>query len=156
MLAETLHYLNIKENGVYVDCTLGSGGHSQALLEHCPKIRIISFDQDQEAIIRCRENSFFSNKNITFVNDNFVNFPQHFARLNISQVNGFLFDLGLSSEQLDDANRGFSYRQDSPLDMRMNKQGKLTAKEIINNYKYQELVDIFFKYGEEPKAKRIA
>jgi 16S rRNA (cytosine1402-N4)-methyltransferase len=156
MLTETLFYLRAKENGVYFDGTLGSGGHSQALLEKHPKIKIIAFDQDQTAISYCQENLFFSTKNIIFVNDNFANLPQHLGRLNISRVDGFLFDLGLSSGQLTDIERGFSYRQDSPLDMRMNQQAKLTAQEIINNYSYQELADIFFKYGEEYKAKKIA
>jgi len=155
MLAETLHYLEVKENGVYLDGTLGSGGHSRALLEHYPKIRIIAFDQDQTAIKRCQEIPFFATKNIIFINDNFANFSQHLARLNITHVDGFLFDLGLSSEQLNDVERGFSYRQNAPLDMRMSQQTKLTAQEIINDYSYQELADIFFNYGEEFRAKKI-
>ena len=156
MLNETLFYLRTEKNGIYLDGTLGSGGHSQTLLEHCPKIKIIAFDQDQTAISRCRKNSFFTTKNIVFINDNFVNFPQHLDRLNIACIDGFLFDLGFSSEQLTDTERGFSYRQDAPLDMRMDHKQKLTAQEIINNYSYQELADIFFKYGEEFKAKKIA
>lgn len=156
MLTETLFYLRTEKNGIYLDGTLGSGGHSQALLEHCPKIKIIAFDQDRNAISRCQRNPFFATKNIVFINDNFVNFPQHLGRLNIAHVDRFLFDLGFSSEQLTDIERGFSYRQDAPLDMRMDQQTKLTAQEIINNCGYQELADIFFKYGEEFKAKKIA
>src|SRR4051812_45623453 len=91
MLTETLHYLGSKENGIYLDGTLGSGGHSWALLENCPKIRIIAFDQDQDAIRRCQENPFFATRDIVFINDNFVNFPQHLAKLNITHADGFLF-----------------------------------------------------------------
>ncbi|CAG8813817.1 30590_t:CDS:2, partial [Racocetra persica] len=146
MPQEVLAYLQPQENRIYIDCTLGSGGHSQILLANCPPIKIIAFDHDQEAIGRCQQNPFFSSQPITFINDNFVNFPQHLSALNISQVDGFLFDLGVSSEQLTDLQRGFSYRQDSPLDMRMDKRNKLTAQDIINNYDYQKLVDIFSQY----------
>jgi len=158
MLAEVLKYLDIKNNGIYLDCTLGSGGHSQTLLENYPEAKIIAFDQDQKAIIRCRQNPFFTNKEIIFINDNFINFPQHLTKLNICEVEGFLFDLGISSEQLNDNLRGFSYRQDSPLDMRMSTENDntLTAQKIINNYSCQELSRIFYEYGEEKKAKKIA
>ncbi|CAH1763871.1 1238_t:CDS:2 [Entrophospora sp. SA101] len=159
MPTEALSYLNIKKNGIYLDCTLGRGGHSQVLLEHCPQIKIIAFDQDQEAIERCQQNPFFANKKIVFINDNFINFSQHLTKLNIFQVDGFLFDLGISSEQLNDDSRGFSYRQDAPLDMRMsteNNHHQLTAQKIINNYNCRELAKIFFEYGEEKKAKKIA
>jgi len=159
MLTEALKYLTIKENGIYLDCTLGSGGHSQALMKNYPKVKLlIAFDQDQEAIKRCQQNSFFANKEIVFINDNFVNFSQHLTKLNISEVDGFLFDLGISSEQLNDNLRGFSYRQNSPLDMRMSTENnnKLTAQKIINNYSCQELTRIFYEYGEEKKAKKIA
>src|ERR1043166_6026247 len=127
MLAETLSYLVVKKNGTYLVGTLGSGGHSQSLLERYPKIKIVAFDQDQNTISRCQKNPFFSTKNIVFINDNFVNFPQHLDRLNIACIDGFLFDLGFSSEQLTDTERGFSYRQDAPLDMRMDHKQKLTA-----------------------------
>lgn len=156
MTKEVLAYLNLQENGLYLDCTLGSGGHSQILLHKQPRIKIIAFDQDQEAITRCQQNPFFASHSITFLNDNFVNFPRHLADLSITQVDGFLFDLGVSSEQLATPERGFSYRQNAPLDMRMNQQNKLTATEIINNYGYHELVTIFSHYGEEPKAKKVA
>src|SRR3954470_3781910 len=88
MLTETLLYLGVKKNGVYLDGTLGSGGHSQALLEFAPKIKIIAFDQDPNAINRCQANPFFTDKDITFINDNFVNFPQHLERLNIKHIDG--------------------------------------------------------------------
>lgn len=159
MPTEALNYLDIKKSGIYLDCTLGSGGHSQFLLEHCPQIKIIAFDQDQEAIERCQQNPFFANKEITFINDNFINFSQYLTKLSIFQVDGFLFDLGISSEQLNDTSRGFSYRQDSPLDMRMsteNNRHKLTAQKIVNSYDCQQLAQIFFEYGEEKKAKKIA
>jgi 16S rRNA (cytosine1402-N4)-methyltransferase len=156
MAKEVFAYLQPKKNGIYLDCTVGSGGHLRLLLENFPAIKIIAFDQDSEAISRCQQNPFFTNQNITFINDNFVNFPNYLTELNISQVDGFLFDLGVSSEQLADSERGFSYRQDSPLDMRMNTHNKLTAAEIINNYKREELVKIFANYGEERHAKKIA
>ncbi|RHZ36829.1 Ribosomal RNA small subunit methyltransferase H [endosymbiont GvMRE of Glomus versiforme] len=158
MSAEVLNYLDIKKNGIYLDCTLGSGGHSQIMLECFSEIKIIAFDQDQEAIKRCQQNPFFASKNITFINDNFVNFPQYLTELNISQVDGFLFDLGVSSEQLNDDERGFGYRQDAPLDMRMSAENtnSLTAQKIINNYSCQQLAEIFREYGEEKKAKKIA
>src|SRR6266480_4557642 len=90
---EVLTYLNLQKNGLYLDCTLGSGGHSQVLLQKQPKIKIIAFDQDQEAIARCQQNPFFASQPITFFNDDFVNFPHHLANLNITKVDGFLFDL---------------------------------------------------------------
>lgn len=156
MLKEALFYLNLLANGIYVDCTLGSGGHAQNLLAQEPKIKIIALDQDWEAINRCQQNPFFATQPITFIHDNFVNFSHHLTNLNISWVDGFLFDLGVSSEQLADSKRGFGYRQDSPLDMRMDARNKLTAEEIINHCEYQKLVAIFSNYGEERKAKKIA
>ncbi|RHZ37647.1 Ribosomal RNA small subunit methyltransferase H [endosymbiont GvMRE of Glomus versiforme] len=159
MSAEVLNYLDMKKNGIYLDCTLGSGGHLQIMLERCPEIKIIAFDQDQEAIKRCQQNPFFASKKITFINDNFVNFPHYLTELNISQADGFLFDLGVSSEQLNDASRGFSYRQEAPLDMRMSTESThstLTAQKIINNCSCQKLTEIFREYGEEKKAKKIA
>jgi len=157
MAKEVFAYLmNSSRDGVYVDCTAGSGGHSQFLLENCPNIKIIAFDQDQTAIDRCRQNPFFSSRAISFINDNFVNFSTHLSHLNVTGVDGFLFDLGISSEQIADTERGFSYRQDAPLDMRMDERNKLTAQDIVNFYSYQELLKIFSDYGEERKAKKIA
>ena len=157
MVKEVLACLiNSSREGIYVDCTAGSGGHSQFLLENCSNIKIIAFDQDQTAISRCQQNPFFSSRIITFFNDNFVNFSTHLSRLNVAGVDGFLFDLGVSSEQIADTERGFSYRQDAPLDMRMDERNKLTAQDIVNSYSYRELVKIFSDYGEERKAKKIA
>ncbi|CAG8455211.1 21705_t:CDS:2 [Gigaspora margarita] len=156
MTKEVLDYLQPKEEEIYLDCTLGSGGHSQIILESCPKIQIIAFDQDPNAISRCQQNPFFSSRPITFINDNFLNFPQHLALLNVSQVAGFLFDLGVSSEQLADSNRGFSYRLDAPLDMRMDARSRLTAHDIVNNYRPEKLANIFWEYGEERRARKIA
>lgn len=156
MLKEVIAFLNPKPNLTYIDCTLGSGGHSQALLEVCPKIKLFAFDQDKQAIERCKASKVFNADNVYLIHDNFVNLYQHLKKLNIQQIDGFLFDLGVSSEQLDDNIRGFSYRQDSPLDMRMNTQSRLTAQKVINKYKCKDLEDIFANYGEEPKAKKIA
>ncbi|CAG8618985.1 16701_t:CDS:2 [Cetraspora pellucida] len=156
MAKEVLDYFQLKEKEIYVDCTLGSGGHSQILLENCPQTKVIAFDQDPAAIFRCQQNPFFSFQTITFINDNFLNFSQHLTALNIFQVDGFLFDLGVSSEQLADSKRGFSYRLDAPLDMRMDTRSQLTAYEVINTYQQKELADIFWDYGEERKARKIA
>ena len=156
MTKEFLHYLKPKTNGIYIDSTLGSGGHSRTLLENCPQAKIIAFDHDQEAINRCQQNLFFSPHSPIFIHDNFVNFSQHLSNLGVSRVDGFLFDLGVSSEQLSDDKRGFSYRQEGPLDMRMDIRNKINAADIINNCDYQELADIFFEYGEERKARKIA
>jgi 16S rRNA (cytosine1402-N4)-methyltransferase len=156
MLEEVLENLSIKENGIYLDCTLGGGGHSRALLNRQPKSRIIAFDQDQDAISYCKKDLFFASRNITFIDDNFSNFPYHLTNLNINLIDGFIFDLGVSSDQLSDSQRGFSYRQNSPLDMRMSQKNNLTAEMIINNYSLKELSDIFFYYGEERKSRKIA
>jgi len=154
MLAETIRYFD-NPNGVYLDCTLGGGGHTQALLEKLPRAKVIAFDFDQKAIENCQKNLAFFQK-IIFVNDNFANFAKYLIKLNVSRVDGFCFDLGVSSEQLNDIERGFSYRQNAPLDMRMNRENKMTAQDIINGYNYKKLADIFYYYGEERKARLIA
>ena len=134
MVEEVFNHLITKKDGIYIDCTLGFGGHSRILLEKEKELEVIAFDRDETAITFCKNDSFFSPFRVFFINDNFVNFISYLKKLNIEKVNGFFFDLGVSSEQLSDPQRGFSYRQNSPLDMRMNPKDSLTAEKIINNF----------------------
>lgn len=153
MLTETLHYLKLKKDGIYVDGTFGGGGHSQAILKKIVNGRLIAFDCDKKTFTN---NNYINHHSLILINDNFANLEFHLKKLNFCSIDGFLFDLGLSSLQLADDQRGFSYRQDSPLDMRMNDQSKVKAEDIINNYSYEYLADIFYYYGEERKARVIA
>ena len=153
---ECIDNLNIKEDGIYVDGTLGLAGHSSVILE---KLKgsglLIGIDRDKEALKVAKErlNNY---SNFVAVHDNHVNILSILEELNISGVDGILLDLGVSSYQLDEASRGFSYMKDAPLDMRMNKEDKITAKEIVNNYDEEELAKIFFDYGEEKYSKLVA
>ncbi len=157
LLEETIANLVWKKDGLYVDCTLGAGGHSEAILKQSPKCRIIGIDQDQEAIQAASERLAPYGDRAIFVWNNFRNFRQIMADLNIRHVDGILIDLGISSPQLDHGERGFSYQQDAPLDMRMNQQADIpSAEELINQSSEEELTDIIFRYGEERWAKRIA
>jgi len=153
---ETIEFLDIKEGGIYVDATIGGGGHSQLILE---KIglngTLIGFDQDSEAIDTCMER-FKDNDNVILVNENFTKIGQALDKLDIDKVDGILADIGVSSYQLDNAERGFSFTKDAPLDMRMNKKSTLSAYDVVNTYGKDELARIFREYGEERKANRIA
>lgn len=153
---ETIENLNIKPDGIYADLTLGKGGHSKKILEKLSdKGRLIAFDQDEEAIMAAKENlKDFSNVN--YVNTNFENFESTLKDLNISKIDGALMDIGVSSYQIDNASRGFSYMYDGPLDMRMDIENELTAETIVNEYSKEELTEIFSKYGEERFSKTIA
>ena len=153
---ETIENLNIKPDGIYADLTLGKGGHSKKILEKLSdKGRLIAFDQDKEAIMAAKENlKDFSN--VIYVNTNFENFESTLKDLNISKIDGALMDIGVSSYQIDNASRGFSYMHDGPLDMRMDIENELTAKTIVNEYSKEELTEIFSKYGEERFSKTIA
>jgi 16S rRNA (cytosine1402-N4)-methyltransferase len=155
LLNETIEYLNIKPDGIYVDMTLGGGGHAQAILEKLKEGELIGFDQDefaiQKATARLSEfNHFFA------INDNFINAKLRLEEMDIDQVDGIIFDLGVSSFQFDTPERGFSYRFDYPLDMRMDQSQPLSARDIINQYSFDQLVQIFFEYGEEKFARIIA
>lgn len=153
---ECIENLNIKDDGIYVDGTLGGAGHSSVILQKLnSKGKLIGIDRDNEALVVAKER-LSAYKNFVPVHDNHVNILKIVNELNISGVNGILLDLGVSSYQLDEAKRGFSYMQDAPLDMRMNKEDKITAKDVVNNYSEEELVRIFFDYGEEKFAKQIA
>lgn len=153
---ETIENLNINPDGIYLDLTLGKGGHSKLILERLSdKGRLIAIDQDKEAIEAAKENlRDFSN--VTFVNSNFENFEKALEELGLDLIDGALMDIGVSSYQIDNADRGFSYMKDGPLDMRMNQENELTAEVIVNEYSQDELERIFFEYGEERFARSIA
>lgn len=156
LLEETVDQLNIKPNGIYVDCTLGGAGHSLYLVKQLTNGRLISIDQDQTAI----DNAHIILKDhldkVTFVKDNFRNLRAILNELNIDKVDGILYDLGVSSPQLDVGERGFSYHQEARLDMRMDQSQTLSAYEVVNEWPYEKLVSIFFRYGEEKFSKQIA
>jgi len=155
LLEEVIKYLNLKEDSIIVDCTLGYGGHSSQILKRISKGFLYAFDQDKEAIKEARGKLEEARLNFEIINTNFKNIKEEISKRNI-KVDGILFDLGVSSPQLDNALRGFSFHKDAPLDMRMNKEQQLSAKDIVNNYSFEKLTDIFYKYGEEKYAKSIA
>lgn len=156
LATDTIKNLNIKKGGVYVDLTLGKGGHSKMILENLSdKGRLIAIDQDKEAIEAAKENlKDFSN--VTFINSNFEKFEEVLANLGLDLIDGALMDIGVSSYQIDNAERGFSYMKDGPLDMRMNQDNELTAEIVVNEYSQDELERIFFEYGEERFSKSVA
>lgn len=156
LLAETIENLNIKENGIYVDCTMGGAGHSSEILKKIKTGHLYCFDQDDFAIKKGIEKLSKISSNFTIIKDNFVNLKKRLSELNITKVDGILYDLGVSSFQFDIAERGFSYNNDAPLDMRMNQENELTAEYIVNNYTFEELKKIFFRYGEEKFSLQIA
>ncbi len=155
MLDEVIEHLNIKPNGIYVDCTAGGGGHSLEILRKLKEGILIAIDKDKDAINECKR-KFDKFSNVYLVHDDFHNIVNIIHNLNIDKVDGILADLGVSSFQIDTQERGFSYRFDAPLDMRMNQEQSLTAYDIVNNYTEDELADIMFKYGEEKFARKIA
>lgn len=154
LLNECLDSLNIKSNGIYVDGTFGGGGHSSEILKRLTTGKLIGIDKDQVAISNAKE-KFRKYENLILVHSDFKNYVKILNQLGISKVDGILLDLGVSSYQLDTENRGFSYRFDSDLDMRMDQSQSLTAKFVVNNYTKAELEKILFTYGEEPYAKKI-
>ena len=159
LLNETVDMLDIKEDGIYIDCTLGGAGHSSYLLSQLSEEgHLYAFDQDQIAIDNAKVKlaEYVEKGMVTFVKSNFRYLEQEMASLGVSEVDGILYDLGVSSPQLDEAERGFSYHQDAPLDMRMDQDSPLTARDLINEYDYHELVKIFYRYGEEKFSKQIA
>lgn len=156
LVSETINGLNIKEDGVYVDGTLGGGGHSFKIVQKLKTGRLIGIDQDMEAIKAAgRKLQVFSDK-VTLVNDNFINIEKILSGQGIEKVDGILLDLGVSSYQIDNPERGFSYMNDAPLDMRMDQKNPLTAKEVVNTYSKEDLCRILKDYGEEQFAANIA
>ena len=157
MLKETIDELNIKEDGVYVDCTLGGAGHALYLLNQLnDKGHLIAIDQDMTAIENAKEVLKDHLDRVTFVHSNFREINQILDDLNIDKVDGIYYDLGVSSPQLDVPERGFSYHQDARLDMRMDQAQPLSAYEVVNDWPYESLVRIFYRYGEEKFSKQIA
>lgn len=155
LLHATVDGLNIKPDGIYVDLTLGGGGHSKEILDRLTTGRLICVDRDQFAIEKATER-LKEYKNKTIIKNNFANIDEVLRQLNINKVDGFLLDLGVSSFQFDDGKRGFSYNQDYRLDMRMDRDEKLSAYEVVNESSEDELYKIFRDYGEEKFAKNIA
>lgn len=156
LLKESLEFLNLRDDSIIVDCTLGYGGHSSNILKRIPNGHLYSFDQDIDAINYSSERLSKINSNFTIIKSNFKNITAKLNELNVTKVNGILYDLGVSSPQLDVSERGFSYHLDSRLDMRMDKDNKLSAYEVVNNYPYEKLVKIFREYGEEKYSTSIA
>ena len=156
LLNECLEGLNIKENGIYVDGTLGGAGHSSEILKRLSNEgRLIGIDQDTDALKAAKER-LKNYSNVTFVHSNFSSIENVLNNLNIDGVDGILMDLGVSSYQLDEGERGFSYMKDAPLDMRMNRDNDFSAYNVINEYSEEDLYRIIRDYGEEKFARRIA
>ncbi|MGM9944110.1 MAG: 16S rRNA (cytosine(1402)-N(4))-methyltransferase RsmH [Lysinibacillus sp.] len=157
LLKETVDGLNINPDGIYVDCTLGGAGHSEYLVKQLsPQGRLICFDQDTIAIENAKIRLADYLDRVTFVHSNFRYLKDELYKLNIYKVDGILYDLGVSSPQLDTPERGFSYHHDAPLDMRMDQTAELTAFHVVNEWSYEDLVRIFFRYGEEKFSKQVA
>jgi 16S rRNA (cytosine1402-N4)-methyltransferase len=157
MLSEVVHYLNCKPGKIYADCTLGGSGHAGAILEKIiPDGILIGIDQDIDAIKNAKRKLKPYELNIHLFHDNFINLPKIISQLNITAVDGILLDLGISFHHLDSSGRGFSFRKDEPLDMRMNIESDTTAEELINTMDEKSLAEIFFKYGEERYSRKIA
>ena len=156
LLNECIEGLNIKENGKYVDATVGYAGHSKNILAKIKKGYLFAFDEDEEAVKYSKKELSSIGDNFTIFRENFVNMPKVLKDNGIEKVDGILFDLGFSSPQIDDASRGFSFMLDAPLDMRMDNQNNLTAQMIVNTYSKEELIKIFYEYGEEKLSKVIA
>ena len=159
LLNEAVDGLNIKPDGTYVDCTLGGGGHSGLILSKLSENgKLYSFDQGITAINFNKDKFKEENElgKINFIKSNFRNISEELNKRNILGVDGILYDLGVSSPQFDNADRGFSYNYDAPLDMRMDQSQSLTARDVVNDWSYEQLVRIFFRYGEEKFAKSIA
>lgn len=156
LLSEAIENLNIKEDGIYVDATLGLGGHSSKILEKLTTGHLYAFDEDKMAISYAEERLSKIGSNYTLIKSNFVNLKKELAKLGVNKIDGIVFDLGVSSPQIDTASRGFSFSKDGLLDMRMDTDNLLTAEKVVNEYSKEELTSIFFNYGEEKQSRLIA
>lgn len=156
LLKESIDSLNIRDNGIYVDCTLGYAGHSSEILRKIPNGYLYAFDQDEYAVNYSIDKLSEISSNFKVIKSNFANLKEELLRLGITSVDGILFDLGVSSVQLDFDERGFSFHKDTKLDMRMDTSKEFTAYTVVNSYSYQDLVRIFRDYGEEKYATSIA
>ncbi len=155
LLNEAIEYLNIKEDGIYVDATLGFAGHSSKILKKAKNGFLIAFDKDVSAIEYSRSKLSTIGDNFKIFNTGFINIKEKVLE-ETTKVDGILFDIGVSSVEIDESSRGFSYMQNGPLDMRMDQNSNLTAESIINNYSQEELIKIFREYGEEKHSNKIA
>lgn len=156
LLDEAINSLNLHETGVYVDATLGYGGHSSQILKKVKRGYLFAFDQDSEAIRHSTSRLSSIGTNFTIIESNFKNLKKELNERNITSVDGILFDLGVSSPELDESTRGFSFHKDASLDMRMNRNQEFSAKNVVNEYSEKKLKDIFYRYGEDKFAPRIA
>lgn len=156
LLKESIEGLNLKENGIYLDCTLGYAGHSSEILKRIKNGYLFAIDQDEDAINSSRERLSKIGDNFTIIKCNFKDLKRELNERNVNFVDGILFDLGVSSVQLDEVERGFSYHNDARLDMRMDKSATLTAEDVVNTYSEAKLTKIFYKFGEEKYSKSIA
>ena len=156
LLKETIESLNLKDDSIIVDMTLGFAGHSSQILKRIKKGYLFAFDQDEEALAYSKDKLSTIASNFQIIDSNFVYAKDKLKELGVDKVDGILYDLGVSSPQLDEDYRGFSYRFDAPLDMRMDKDNKLTAKIIVNTYSYEDLKKIFKDYGESKFSSSIA
>ncbi|MDQ1003829.1 16S rRNA (cytosine1402-N4)-methyltransferase [Neobacillus niacini] len=157
LLDEAVNGLNIKPDGIYVDCTLGGAGHSSLILSKLTDNgKLFAFDQDEVAIANAKEKLSLYGEQLIIIKSNFLYLKEELEQLGIEKVDGVLYDLGVSSPQLDTPERGFSYHHDAPLDMRMDNDADISAYDVINHWSYEDLVRIFFRYGEEKFSKQIA
>jgi len=156
LLDESIELLDVKADGIYVDATMGGGGHSAKILEQLTTGHLYAFDQDEFAIEQTTKKLAAINNNFTVIKSNFVHLKQELAKCGVNSIDGIVFDLGVSSPQLDDAHRGFSFHQDAPLDMRMDQSAELTAKTVVNEWDFHDLLRIFSRYGEEKFSKQVA
>ena len=156
LLEEAVNSLNLNEDSIIVDATLGYGGHSSKILERIKRGHLFAFDQDSEVIPYSTNRLNAIGTNFTIIKSNFVNMKEELNKRDINKVDAVLFDLGVSSPQLDDESRGFSFHNDARLDMRMDREQKLSAYEVVNEYSEQDLSRIFYKYGEDKFSKSIA
>lgn len=156
LLGETLSYLDIKKDGIYVDLTLGRGGTSSEILKRIPEGHLYAFDRDQEAIDESIERLKSVGSNFTIIHDNFSSFKEDLEERGVTKVDGIVADLGVSSPQFDEGERGFSYKADAPLDMRMDLTSPKSAKTIVNTYSFEDLARIFRRYGEDPDSAKVA
>ena len=156
LLNEAVEGLNVKSDGIYVDCTLGGAGHSSLILKQLTTGHLYCFDQDENAIQAARQRLETIGNQFTIIQSNFKNIKAELNQRGVEHVDGILFDLGVSSPQFDNAERGFSYNYDARLDMRMDQSSSLDAHEIVNHYSYEQLVEILYKYADEKFEKQIA
>lgn len=154
MLNEVIDGLDIKENGIYVDCTIGGGGHSREILKRLKTGHLYGFDRDEKAIETCTER-FKDNKNLTLIHANYKDAPDILQARGVTKIDGFLIDLGVSSYQIDTAERGFSFLHNGRLDMRMDRSQPIDAYQVVNYCSKEKLLDILYKFGEESNAKKI-